>query len=52
MTVLDPDLHLGGLFLPDIRAASEWKPSLSLRRVATAGLGSVATLHECVMNAP
>jgi hypothetical protein len=39
MTVLDPHLHLGGLFLPDIRAASEWKPSLSLRRVAAGGPG-------------
>jgi signal transduction histidine kinase len=35
-TVLDPNLSLGGLFLPDIRAASDWKPSRSLRLIMPA----------------
>ena len=30
-TLLEPDLRLGGLFLPDIRSASDLKPSLAMR---------------------
>jgi len=30
-TLLEPDLRLGGLFLPDIRMASDLKPSLAMR---------------------
>ena len=30
-TLLDPTLRLGGLFLPDIRTATDWKPSGVLR---------------------
>jgi signal transduction histidine kinase len=30
-TLLEPDLRLGGLFLPDIRTASDLKPSLAMR---------------------
>ena len=30
-TLLEPDLRLGGLFLPDIRTASDQKPSMAMR---------------------
>jgi len=30
-TLLDPTIRLGGLFLPDIRLATDWKPSGMLR---------------------
>lgn len=32
-TLLDPEIRLGGLFLPDIRLATDWKPSGILRVV-------------------
>jgi signal transduction histidine kinase len=32
-TLLDPEIRLGGLFLPDIRLATDWKPSGILRIV-------------------
>jgi hypothetical protein len=30
-TLLEPDLRLGGLFLPDVRTASDLAPSLGMR---------------------
>ena len=30
-TLLEPDLRLGGLFLPDVRAASDLEPSIGMR---------------------
>lgn len=39
-TLLEPDLRLGGLFLADIRAASDQRPSTAMRLLIPSAVGS------------